>query len=227
MKATQNDIVLKATDFRYPSKEESKSINETFIEPFGFESIHEITAILNRIPIKTVHKNKLLAEWDNHLINKAGNLYSSYQNSLVHFHRIINASSEVDKNYKIVNRIQFDFFSEVYFYFFQGMKDTTAQILNLYFDLGLNEKQISFNKIQKRLIKNNTAVHILSQKLLDNTEKATEIRNSFTHRFPSSYPDFRPTLTVANSSVTYNAGTGKHISIQEMADNIASSYIYI
>lgn len=188
-------ITLRADDFRYPTKEERKKAKERHpeLQHFDFKYQHELEAVLvNGKSLKEASSNNNLYWWNICLLNRLGKLSETYTYLFTSYDRSFPGTSNKYTQEEAVNRLQFDYYAEVFFYFFVSVRDTAGQIINIYYQLGKTEfgqrfDEKFFNKIE--------AIDPTIGKLLrsfdDATAKAIDLRNSFTHRFSPTESDYR------------------------------------
>lgn len=222
-----NSIIIKADDYRYPTREERKKLYavEPELRSFGFAYASTLESLLSgRKDAPMAHKKSNLYWWDNCLHNRLGSLWHSYINCLTHYERGIPEKEEDYSDHHYINRIQFDFYAETYYYFYATVKDNLGQILNIYFDLGLTEGEIHFNggfagKLPSGDIRKNVKV------FLKQTYQTALYRNSFTHRYPPNRRDNRDHLEENNGQLTFYSSTGEYVSPAMFRDNILSSQL--
>ncbi|MCL4641091.1 MAG: Cthe_2314 family HEPN domain-containing protein [Olivibacter sp.] len=219
---------IKATDFKYPTREELKEIRKESpsIGNFNFPYVFEISSLLNKNPIEEVVRNSHLHWWDTCLTNRLGNLSQAYENTAVNFNRGIPSEPIDYSKDEVVNWIQFNFYGETYCYFFHSVKETLAQVLNIYFGCGKDEKDVTLFKVKKFLMRNEAYQETTT--LIENFSKETttisEIRNSFVHRYPSNFPDYRPSLRTERNGKVYGSGSKKEIKSSDLMNIIKKSY---
>ncbi len=213
-----NTIIVGAEDYKYPSNEEREEAENSYpnLSNFGFDYKNELVEILkNKKSLSETKKEVNLFWWDNCLLNKFGKLHLSYINTYVNYMRYSSESEEILKKGISIHRLQFDFYSETYYYFLFSARDVIFQILNLFYNLDIEESRVSFKTITKKMINNNVREMIL--KLDDKLKVASEIRNSFTHKFPKNQKDYRMTHT------KLSAMSGQEMKPLEIWNNISES----
>jgi len=135
---TKNKVTIKATDYKYPTKKERKEVikSEPPLTSFDFPYVYAPTLLLSgESSIVDIHKSSNLYWWDHCLKNRIGSLTHAYMNSMVHFKRGIPDDVELFENEHFINRVQFDFYAETFYYYYFTVRDNIAQILNIYFSL--------------------------------------------------------------------------------------------
>lgn len=216
-------IYHKASDFKYPTKEERKLANSNYpkLRNFGFEYVNEIISIFDNNPMEEVHKKSSLYYWDLCLLNKLGKLSETYIFVYTNYNRGIPDSFDKMSQKEFLNRFLFDYYAEIFYYHYFSTRDIIGQVLNIFYNLKLEEDEvfvgsliskISDNKVKKKIIKFNNS-----------TKKTRDYRNSFTHRFPMNHPDYRPLFIQENGHNKFIAGSGKHIKPIEFMININKS----
>lgn len=222
-----NTINLKATDFKYPSKEERVGANNNYpkLTKFGFPYMEGLESIVStasvNITVEEATRKNNLYWWDEYLQTKLAKLYQSFVNTHTNFSRgIPNDTSKFIKDNHL-NKLQFDFYAETFYYFFFSVRDIIAQILNTYYSIGCEEDKVSFKKIKDKL--KGTEVQEALNTFYKSTEEASEIRNSFTHRFPATQPNFRLTLEDENGRKILALNGGYHIPPEKVVKNIKES----
>lgn len=151
-----------------------------------------------------------------------GQLSHAYTHTLVHYKRGLPDDIKDYERQHYINRVQFDFYSETYFYFFASVRDTIAQLINIYYDIGFIENEIHLNlnflkKLQDTDIKN------ILKSFINNTLVTKDYRNTFAHRYLLTQEDYRPTITYENGSRTYSAGAGNAVKPSKLVAEIKSS----
>lgn len=219
-----NNTIIRATDYSYPSREELKEIylNEPTVGSFNFEHKDEMQSLLEETELEKTYRYQHLFWWDNTLSKKIWNLSRTYAVALVNYNRGFPDNLKLMNHDQKINWLQFNLYAETYFYLFYTVKDIIGQILNNYFDLGFAEDQVYFGKIIKKV--SDTKVHEALANFSKYIEDTKELRNSFTHRFPKTSIDYRPKLEVRNGESIYYAIRQEAIPSIEIANNIKQSY---
>ncbi|WP_379093355.1 Cthe_2314 family HEPN domain-containing protein [Pedobacter sp. UC225_65] len=193
-------MIIKASDYKYPSRDELVKIyaEEPILSNFGFPYVNEMESLFTgESDFKTVHRSQHLYWWDNVLVNRIGNLSRTYAVALVNFDRGFSDDFKEMKEEQYINRFQFELYAENYYYFFSSIKDTVAQIINVYFNLEFAEDSVYLGKLTKKLT--NQSVNEALLRFKDDTVLTTEYRNAFTHRFPITQVDYRPQIDSKNT----------------------------
>jgi hypothetical protein len=218
----KKSITIKSSDFRYPTKEERAKINAECqkLTPFGFEYCSEIVMLIqDQLTPEEVKRKSDLFEWDICLLNKLGKLKETYLLLNSSYQR---GKSTQTKNKKAANEYLFDYYTEIYYFYFFSARDLIAQIINVFYKLKIEDKDVDFHKLA-----NNKNLNLIKDILTDfseATKMTSDIRNSFTHRFPSNYPDSRSVIINDNGRIGYGFCGGKRISPEDFIFNISESH---
>lgn len=221
-----NSVVIKRSDFRHPTKEEIRAIKHLIpkLNLFSFKEVDEISEILDKKKsLEDVHYLNNLYWWNFSLLNRRGILVHAYEEVLVHYKRGVQDDFKKHNNIDIVNRIQFNFFCETYLYLFSSFKDSLGQLLNIYFKLGVDEDKLHFNLPFVKKI-TDTKIELLLGDFLNATKELNKIRNSFAHRYPMTYNDYRTSLKFDKNSPSLGMGGKTGILASELFDKIVKSY---
>jgi hypothetical protein len=208
----------------YPSKEEWLESEKQFpdIRNFGFPYKREFELIFgSKIPLNEKPRESNLYWWDLCLTNKIGKLKLAFISLNTHFQRYTK-EFEINRNEINIHRLQFDFYLESYFYFLFSLRDNIFQIINLYFYLKIDEEKVSIPELFKELKKKKISmIHLLLSKLIEDFKDASDIRNSFTHRFPKNQKDYR--MIFDKDKMILYPGTGKEMAPSELMPIVKDS----
>lgn len=216
-----NEILILPTDYLYPTKEERMLANLAYpnIEKFGFEEKHEFQLFFEDKKKNVEVKREVdLYNWDMCLLNKLGMLRDSYIFLFTSYQRGITNGF---KGKGIINRKLFDYYTEIFYYFFFSTRDIIFQILNVYCDFILTESEVSIPTISSKI--KNTEFEVIFDTFMKATIDASKFRNNFTHKFPLNHPDYRGTIINDNGMESYGFGGGKVTSYDTYMENINSS----
>lgn len=215
-------ITIKTSDYKYPTYEEKKFANENYPElrNFGFEDVTP-RELFFKETLKAYYKKSHLFEWDNCLLNRLGKLSETFDFLFSNYSRGISDISNSTTNQEFANSFLFDYYTEVFYYFFFSTRDTVLQILNVFYDLDLKENEVFWDKVFNELRDNK--VHEYLKKFQESIKSTSEYRNSFTHRFPPNHPDYRPKLAKSVETTTLSLGLGNHFKPEEFIVNIKES----
>ncbi|WP_158797526.1 Cthe_2314 family HEPN domain-containing protein [Pedobacter sp. L105] len=225
----KNSILLKAKDFKYPTKLELQRIktDKPKIKRFTFPYINEVDELLiEKKSLEDVARKSQLHWWNQCLVNRLGNLDHSFTHALVHYNRGLPDDVKVYANDDYINRVQFGYYGETYFYFFVSVRDTIAQLINIYSKAGFEEHQIYLNdKFFKKI--NEVDLRKCLENFVKTTTEIVNIRNGLAHRYLLTHHDNRPTIKIQNGNPTYNAGTGTYIKSSELLTEIKKSFDHL
>ena len=217
----EHSITIKSSDYKYPTKEERVRVHadSRSLSPFGFEDIDELKALFEeRLPFEEVKRLSDLYSWDTCLLNKLGKLTETNVLLKTSYQRGLLEQTEIEK---AINNYLFDYYTEIYYFYFFSARDLIAQIINVFYKLKIKDTDVDFGRLV-----NNKKLTIINKIMTDffTTTKATnEIRNSFTHRFPSNYPDKRAEIIEDNGRISYGFGSDTVIPAKDLVDNINES----
>jgi len=214
--------VLKSRYYKFPSLIERKSWSDKIPKyvNFGFKPINILSSSLKGTHTLTeINRANNLHNWNIVLSNKLYKLHETELFLKTHFERGIKENILASNQRELVDHVMFNYFTEIYYYFFFSTIETLAQIINEYYHLKIPENKVAFNYT---LIKN-TEIQKISEHLLvfnNSVEVARQYRNSFTHKFPKNEKDYRTSLSNENGLTKLSAGRGDNISNQYFLKNV-------
>jgi len=217
-------INISSDDFKYPSTCERKGAIKEYPElsHFGFE-FQPFT--FNILPAD-LHKKDHLFWWDNCLQNKLGKLQSSYIYTKTHYERGIPESEENFTNANYINRTQFNFYIEVFYYYFISTRDILFQIINIYYNFDLPERGVSYNKLTKS--KKNEKIITFITDFQKKIKNSADIRNSITHNYPLNHIDCRTEFDDSSKDYSYlTLKTKKALSPSKLIEDINHSLTHL
>jgi hypothetical protein len=220
-------VILKSKDFRYPNKEEFVKFHNRCpkLEIFGFKHNHPLALIVNdKMPMNEASRISNLYWWDNCLINRFEKVCHTYVFLSTHYSRGFSDDWRENTHKQAINHIMFEYYAEVFYYYFFSSRDIIAQILCIYFSVRLKENKILFNHTFFNSIKD-LRVKSTLLKFEDETKDSKEFRNSFTHRFTPNIPDNRSVITQDNKAL--NFGGGNFIQSEKIVNNINESLNFL
>ncbi len=195
-------------DLKYPTEEEFSIASKNFpkISIFGFKKTNGLLGFLNSDKDKgLIIKEVELYNWDRAFEYRLNNLKRSYIFSKTHFDRGVYRENEeqIEKN-KVVNEYMFNYYAEIFYYHIVTLKDSILQIINSFYDCGLEEYQVDNNRLIKKVdILGNEMIDILEE--INNDEIIfNKIRNTFTHQFPNNISDNRLKKKTTQTSYLYS-----------------------
>jgi hypothetical protein len=220
------NILLKARDFKYPNERERKQAMKNFpkLEKFYFEYKNDFELFFSEnLRAKEVHRIYNLYWWDECLGNRIGFLGETYTYVFTQELRGLKYGAANNENILQVNKILFEYYLELFYHFFISTRDIVLQILNLYFRVGYEEEKVSFNPETPKLFdKLPTSVLTTVKSFYNNVDirKAVKLRNSFTHRYTPTGPDYRLEFKIVDGKETLAGGGIKRESNESFINNI-------
>jgi hypothetical protein len=205
-------LILKASDFQYPTREELQEVyKNTFdLHNFGFPSDNSMESMFSDRNIRDTYRDNNLHYWDGVLLNRNGALALTYQNAIVNYMRGFPEDLALFEHNHYINRLNFDYYAEIFYYHFSTVKDTIGQIINIYYGLNIDVKKIYFNKEFAQKIPNPSVSNVIKA-FLEKTILAKGYRDSFTHRTPITYPDTRCSVEWETSTITYYSAKDRYV----------------
>jgi hypothetical protein len=223
---TNKPIIVKASDFQYPSKVELNQVykNTPDLYSFGFTTEDPMKVFTaDERSIREVYRDDHLHYWDGVLLNRNGALSLTYQYAVVNYIRGFPDDVKLYEHHHYINRMHFDYYAEIFYYHFSTVKDTIAQILNIYYEFHIPTEKIYFNKEFIKKIPSQPAIEAIKI-FLKETDLATKYRNSYTHRTPINYPDTRSTVKWEISELTYNSAAHSFVKSSVIKSNMDDTY---
>ncbi len=224
---TKETSVIKADDFKYPSLDERRKANLNYpnLKNFGFKYTSEIISILDNYPMEEVKRRSHLYYWDICLLNRLGKLRETYIFLFTSFSRGFADGFDKISEKDFINHFLFDYYAEIFYFYFISTVDNIGQILNIYFNLGKDEDKVHFKKLASKI--DNIIVKNLIKNFIENTSQTEDYRNAYTHRFPLNHPDYRPELSHVNGHKVFSWGSGRYIKSTEMMKKINESLSFL
>lgn len=220
----KQQFIIKAENLKYPTKEEIAYANSQCpkFRNFDFEYQDSLISILDGKKIEEAAVIENLHWWNNVLLNRFGSLRGAYFDALTHYRRGFPEEYHNCNDLENVNRILFDSNAEIFYYYFFVSCDVIAQILRLNLKLDIEEEKLHFNKSLLKKLPVGELRDVIKTFIVK-TEMTRKYRNSFTHRFPPNYPDFRVITGVKDGRNTLSAGSGIYAKPSVILKNIEKS----
>jgi hypothetical protein len=218
-------ITIKLDDFRYPTLEEMRVVNADTpaLPKFNYPYVSELAAIMNNFNrVDEVVRRSNLHWWEHALNNRLGSLLRAYDLAMVNYNRGLPDDVKIYEPQHFVNRVQFGYYGETYFYFFISVRDTIAHLINIYFSMGVPEKRLFINEGFLKKIPADTVKECFTAFLAD-TELTSDYRNSLAHRYLPTQPDNRPMINHDNGT-TYFGASEDEIKSSELLAEIRRSF---
>jgi len=215
-------MTIKPEDYKYPTRDEKNNIDDNFpkIDLFNFKPTNIMKSLWeDSQSIEEVHKLDNLYYWDQCLINRIAKIRETYIFAMANYNRGFSDEYSTCKTEDVINHILFDYYSEVFFYFFSSTVDIITQIVNVYFAIGLDEDKVFFKNVINKL-KDLTVKDALNDFVMETSNTST-IRNSFTHRYTPNLPDLRSKLSSDKNILGF--GSSKVVQSKEIVASIDDS----
>lgn len=185
-------MILKQEYFKYPTKKEISKLNKEIpiIDSFNFKHSSLVQLMIEyNLTNQELYRIDNLSNWDVCLKNRFAKLRQTFEYLLVHFSRGISKDYKSDSPIIITNTILFEYYIEIFYYFYFSSLDIIAQIINLYFNLDINENKVDFGKIAYH----NTPIKSTLEEISNDNAitDAIDNRNAFTHRYTPTMNDIR------------------------------------
>ncbi|WP_067151353.1 Cthe_2314 family HEPN domain-containing protein [Pseudotamlana agarivorans] len=216
---------IKNKFYKYPSLEEG--LNQTKFIPnyecFLFKRINSITSVLNGdLETDEVNRRNNLDNWNRVLTNKLFKLHETELFLRVHFERGIQDNIIKSNEKELVDGIQFQYFVEIYYYFYFSCLDILAHILNCFYNLKFKEHKIGFKEELLNKIHNDDIKDLLNE-FNSSIKNTREYRNHFTHKFPKNENDSRTNLSHSDGRNMIHISMGNRVKNEEFLKNIEGS----
>lgn len=181
-------------DINYPTQDDADYFRDKApkLKQFGFRSFSNYDHFK---PFNEIARAENLNAWDNVVLNtKIYHLKKSYLNCLT-FHKrgLSNEVKNLDDNTK-----NFIFYLENAFYTIQSIDDVFLQIVNVFYDICLEENEVSFrtnpdgkpsNKFSKELNVKYPEVFDHLKSHISSVKEEKDVRHSSVHRYPLLFID--------------------------------------
>jgi len=220
-------MILKAKDYLYPTKEEREVISN-FIPMqhlFKFKQIDSVFDILFDDKMSAVEATKLenLYNWNICLSNRFGKLRESFTFAITNYNRGLNEITESSSSIEYLNVFLFEYYSEIFYYFFFSARDILCQIIKVYLELDqIAEDRVTLNKKFLNLI-NHTEIKSALEVFNIKTKKAKDFRNAFVHKFTPTQNDYRVTETNENGNKSWGFSGGYSVDKEILKQNMIDS----
>jgi len=215
-------MTIKPEDYKYPTRDEKNNIDDNFpkIDLFNFKPTNIMKSLWeDSQSIEEVHKLDNLYYWDQCLINRIAKIRETYIFAMANYNRGFSDEYSTCKTEDVINHILFDYYSEVFFYFFSSTVDIIAQIINVYFAIGFDEDEVHFRPVIYKLNAGEIKDALTDfDKQISNTSK---YRNRFTHRYTPNLPDLRSVLSSDKNILGF--GSSKVVQSEEIVASIDDS----
>jgi hypothetical protein len=153
-------------------------------------------------------------------------LYRTYIYTLTNFSRGFSDDYPKCTNQETVNKIMFDYYAEIFYYYLVSVRDVIAQILCVkYFKSYKKEHNLKFNKEFIKKIDNSEIQELLLIFMNKTVETVNNYRNAFAHRYPPTMADYRTEISIENGRKSIGFGFGKQVESVKIVENMNYSLI--
>jgi len=216
-------VKFKIKDFTYPTLEERNIANEIIplIKSFEFKVINSFLSVIsNELSIDEATKIDNLCNWNLCLKNRLGKLRESFINSYTHYLRY----QEMNNNESLehLNEYLYEYYCEVFYYYFFSTRDVICHIINIYFDLKIAEYAISLNEKFIQCVANDEINKALTY-FESETLESKKIRNQFVHRLTPTQEIFGVFEFKEEGLKKWGWDSGAYISNDNLKDNMIKS----
>lgn len=214
--------ILKSESFSYPTKEERKSFNKEIPKITRLNPEYK-SALINFLENKKIYdaiNEEDIYWWNLCLNNRYGKLTQTYLYLLTHYNRFKKFELEDNEN-KYTEDVLYDYYVEIFYYYFYSVRDIFGQLINVLYKLELNEDKIYLNKSFINKIPDNK-IRVTFEEFLNSTsESYKNFRNAFNHRFTPTQKDNRAKTSISISDDEKEIGFGfeKEISKDEFFED--------
>ncbi len=146
----KTEIILESDSLSYPTKDERKEIEKRIpkINRLDFNCTSAFIDFLESSHIENAIRKEDIYWWNNCLNNRIGKLNETYIYTVTH-HQRLERSTLQEGSQKHTDRILFEYYVEIFYYFFFSTRDVFGQLLNIIFDLRIDETKIHLNFCMK------------------------------------------------------------------------------
>lgn len=216
-------VTLKLEDYRYPSDIEQSEILKKCpkLEIFNFKHTHPLVLVVNeRMPMNDASRLGNLYWWDSCLQFRLLNVRDTYVYTLTNYNRGFIDDYGKCTEIQLINHFLFNYYAEIFYYFFFSTRDIIAQTLNSYYELRIDEKKLHFNNVFINKISDKSVKEVIT-KFEKSIRKAYDYRNGFTHRFTPNLPDHRSVIKRDNKELSFLGGS--FVESNKIVENINES----
>ena len=177
-------IILKSDSFTYPTKYEREEINNR-IPKINRLNIDHKSALINFLKNKNINSainEENIYWWNNCLNNRIGKLNETYIYVITHYERSDN---------KLTEKLLFDYYAEIFYYYFYSVRDIIGQLINVLFEIGLKEHEVFIKKSFIEKISNERLRKSFEEFANSTSSSYKKFRNGFNHRFTPNLKDNR------------------------------------
>jgi hypothetical protein len=214
--------VLKSKYYKYPSKSEKEGTKHSIptFYYFNIPYVNEMHLFLEgKVTIEEASRRNHIYHWNIHLKNRLGKLRETYWYLIILYQRGFSDDYKKCNDEELVNKVQFSYYGEIFYYLFFSTRDVLGQFINSLYGLGIEEENLkfsikSFEKIEDEIVKSGI------YDFLKETKMANNYRNGFTHRFPIDTPDRRTLVDHSEDKTFISRKTGSFVTSSELIENM-------
>ena len=185
-----------------------------------------------KVSLKEASRLDNLPKWANCLENRFGKLEKTYIYVLTNYNRkfredIFQLPYDILKNSKdeIMNKMMFDYYAEIFYYYFLSTTDIIAQVINIYCRIYKEEKSFYLNESFAKLILENDSIKNPVLKFVNAIKGAKDKRNEFAHRFTPNIIDHRSKVIVFEGKESLEMDFANVTPSNKIIENIQDSMI--
>lgn len=129
----KTEIILKSDSFSYPTKDERKEIEKRIpkINRLDFKYTSAFIDFIENSDIENAIRKEDIYWWNNCLNNRIGKLNETYIYTATHFQRLERSKLQ-EGNQKHTDWILFEYYVEIFYYYFFSTRDVLGQLLNIF-----------------------------------------------------------------------------------------------
>lgn len=133
-------ITLMSDSFKYPTKVEREKIRKLTpsIDRFKVEYKSATIGILKNFSVEEAIRSEDIYWWCNCFNNRLGKLTETNIFLQTHYLRV-KVEKDKDPQNIYTDKILLDYFIEIFYYYFFSARDVLGQVLNIYYDLKVEE----------------------------------------------------------------------------------------
>jgi len=214
-------ITLKATTYKYPTKDERKVINKQIPKIAHFNVKYNpalFDYFFQNKPLDKAHQEEDVFWWANCFNNKLGKLRETYVYLQTHYLRLQNVQDwNTEKHY--TNQFLLEYYIEIFYYFYFSVRDVLGQLINVTQNLKCEEDKIRFNQEFIKKIPSEE-IKIALTEFIESTKDSYNIRNAFNHRFTPTLIDNRAQQRIKQEGRKTAYFPAKEIKIEQFIKDI-------
>lgn len=214
-------IILRSESFQYPSKEERKFANKLLpkIPRFQFKYYSAFLNFLENGNINNAIVEEDIYWWNNCLHNRLGKLQETYCYVVTHYNRITNLNEGDNPNFN-TDSLLFQYYIEIFYYYFFSTRDVLGHLLNHIFKLNVPEDKLYFNfDFVNKITDEEIKIEIIN--FIKKTDFSYKVyRNAFNHKFTPTQKDNRAKRSISIEENEIGFGDSHVIENKEFVNDI-------